>query len=40
MASRKPRTITWEEAIEKAVKYTKPILDKLREYDLKKSKTN
>jgi len=28
--------ITWKEAVELAVKYYKPVLDKLREYDKKK----
>jgi len=29
------RELSWEEAIEEAFKLCKPVLDKLREYDLK-----
>ncbi|GEM_PF-6920169 len=36
MTAKKARALSWKEAIELAVKYYKPVLDKLREYDKKK----
>ncbi len=39
MATKKTKTIrqiTWKEAVDLSLKYYKPVLDKLREYDLKK----
>jgi len=37
---RRVRELTWEEAIELSFKRLKPILDKLRKYDLSRSKPN
>jgi len=33
-SKRKRREMSWDEALELALKLSKPVLDKLREYDL------